>query len=162
VGFSRWRCGYQRQIFAADGSAGIANKRTRFGHTASSLVRLRQHNSRGSGTQLVSEPGPEGPSSRLRKGCGDCGTVRATVHPTESQVLPDALMVVRCPYCMSGMDFAQMTAHKDGRFVCRDCAHTVRPGVPHYRCTCRNCLRLLDLSRDDSFAKQADDFFWMN
>ena len=33
-----------------------------------------------------------------------------------------------------------MIAYKDGRFVCRDCAHTVRPGVPEYRCTCRSCL----------------------
>ena len=28
-----------------------------------------------------------------------------------------------------------MIAHKDGRFVCRDCAHTLRPGEPEYRCT---------------------------
>jgi Zn finger protein HypA/HybF involved in hydrogenase expression len=34
-----------------------------------------------------------------------------------------------------------MIAYKDGRFVCRDCAHTVRPGVPEYKCTCRPCLR---------------------
>jgi hypothetical protein len=33
-----------------------------------------------------------------------------------------------------------MIAYKDGRFVCRDCAHTVRPGVAEYRCTCRPCL----------------------
>jgi hypothetical protein len=35
-------------------------------------------------------------------------------------------------YCMAGLDFRPMIAHKDGRFVCRDCAHTVRPGVPDY------------------------------
>jgi len=33
-----------------------------------------------------------------------------------------------------------MIAYKDGRFVCRDCAHTARPGFLEYRCTCRNCL----------------------
>lgn len=43
---------------------------------------------------------------------------------------------------MAGIDFRPMIAHKDGRFVCRDCAHTVRPGVPDYRCTCRPCMRL--------------------
>jgi hypothetical protein len=36
-----------------------------------------------------------------------------------------------------------MIAHKDGRFVCRDCAHTLRPGEPEYRCTCRKCLRTI-------------------
>jgi hypothetical protein len=54
----------------------------------------------------------------------------------------DTILTIRCPYCMAGIDFRPMIAHKDGRFVCRDCAHTVRPGVPEYRCTCRTCLRL--------------------
>jgi hypothetical protein len=57
--------------------------------------------------------------------------------------LTDTILIVRCPYCMAGFDFRSMIAHKDGRFVCRDCAHTVRPGMPEYRCTCRLCLRLL-------------------
>jgi len=48
----------------------------------------------------------------------------------------------RGPYCMAGIDFRPMIAYKDGRFVCRDCAHTVRPGEPEYGCTCRPCLRL--------------------
>ena len=56
--------------------------------------------------------------------------------------LTDTILIVRCPYCMAGFDFRSMIAHKDGRFVCRDCAHTVRPGMPEYRCTCRPCLRL--------------------
>jgi hypothetical protein len=54
----------------------------------------------------------------------------------------DALMVVRCLYCLTGIEFIPMIAYKDGRFVCRNCAHTVRPGVPEYRCTCRAYLRL--------------------
>jgi hypothetical protein len=37
-------------------------------------------------------------------------------------------------------DFAAMIGYKDGRFVCRDCAHTACPGV-EYRCTCRGCLQ---------------------
>ena len=53
----------------------------------------------------------------------------------------DATLVIRCPYCLAGVEFRPMIAYKDGRFVCRDCAHTVRPGVPEYRCTCRPCLR---------------------
>jgi hypothetical protein len=39
----------------------------------------------------------------------------------------DTTLTIRCPYCMAGIDFRPMIAHKDGRFVCRDCAHTVRP-----------------------------------
>jgi len=41
---------------------------------------------------------------------------------------------------MAGIDFGPMIAYKDGRFVCRDCAHTIRPGVPECRCTCRRCV----------------------
>ncbi len=51
----------------------------------------------------------------------------------------DAILTIRCPHCIVGIDFRVMIAHKDGRFVCRDCAHTVRPGVPDCRCTCRPC-----------------------
>jgi hypothetical protein len=57
-------------------------------------------------------------------------------------VLTDTTLTIRCPYCIAGMDFTTMIAYKDGRFVCRDCAHTVRPGVPDYICSCRTCLRL--------------------
>jgi len=49
-------------------------------------------------------------------------------------------LVIRCPYCLVGIEFRPMIAYKDGRFVCRDCAHAVRPGVPEYRCACRPCL----------------------
>jgi hypothetical protein len=56
--------------------------------------------------------------------------------------LTDTTLTIRCPHCMVGIEFRPMIAHKDGRFVCRDCAHTVRPGVPEYRCSCRNCLSL--------------------
>ena len=62
--------------------------------------------------------------------------VRTVFPPT------DTTLVIRCPYCVVGIEFRPMIAYKDGRFVCRDCAHTVRPGVPEYRCTCRPCLRL--------------------
>jgi hypothetical protein len=57
--------------------------------------------------------------------------------------LNDAILIVRCPYCIAGFDFKSMIAHKDGRFVCRDCAHTVRPGVPEYKCTCRACVKMV-------------------
>ena len=58
-------------------------------------------------------------------------------------IATDTLMIVRCPYCKAGIDLRPMVAYVDRRFVCRDCAHTVRPGVPDYRCTCRRCLALL-------------------
>jgi hypothetical protein len=52
---------------------------------------------------------------------------------------------------MAGIDFRPMIAHKDGRLVCRDCAHTVRPGTTEYKCTCRRCLALSSaFSSDDS------------
>ena len=54
----------------------------------------------------------------------------------------DTLMVVHCPYCRAGIDFRLMIGYKNGRFVGRDCAHTVRPGEPEYRCTCRPGLRM--------------------
>jgi hypothetical protein len=54
----------------------------------------------------------------------------------------DTILAFRCPYCMAGIDFKPMIAYKDGRFVCRDCAHTVRPGIAVCKCTCRRCLRL--------------------
>lgn len=54
----------------------------------------------------------------------------------------DTILTIRCPHCMAGVEFRSMIAYKDGRFVCRDCAHTVCPGEPKYRCTCRPCLRL--------------------
>ena len=56
--------------------------------------------------------------------------------------LTDATLVIRCPYCMVGIESRPKIAYKDGRFVCRDCGHTVRPGVPEYGCTCRTCLRM--------------------
>jgi hypothetical protein len=59
-------------------------------------------------------------------------------------VLTDTTLTVRCPYCTAGIDFLPMVAYKDGRFVCRDCGHTVRPGVLEYRCFCRPCLGRLE------------------
>ena len=54
----------------------------------------------------------------------------------------DTTLVIRCPHCLLGTEFRPMIAYKDGRFVCRDCAHTVCPGVPEYRCICFPCLRI--------------------
>ena len=56
--------------------------------------------------------------------------------------LTDTILIIRCPHCMVGIELRAMIAYKDGRFVCRDCAHTVRPGVPEYKCTCRPCLKV--------------------
>ncbi len=55
----------------------------------------------------------------------------------------DTILIIRCPHCMVGTELRPMIAYKDGRFVCRDCAHTVRPGVLEHKCTCRKCLGLL-------------------
>jgi hypothetical protein len=64
------------------------------------------------------------------------------VYETTLPALTDTTLTIRCPHCLAGIEFRPMIAHKDGRFVCRDCAHTVLPGVPEYRCTCRPCLRI--------------------
>ena len=52
--------------------------------------------------------------------------------------LTDTTLVICCPYSL--VERRPMIAYKDGRFVCRDCAHTEQPGVAEYRCTCRMCL----------------------
>jgi hypothetical protein len=54
----------------------------------------------------------------------------------------DTTVIIRCPYCMAGIGFSPMIAYKDGRFVCRGCAHTVRLAITEYRCPCRMRLRL--------------------
>jgi hypothetical protein len=63
---------------------------------------------------------------------------RMQEHPLPTETA----LTIPCPHCMAGITCRPMIAHKDGRFVCRDCAHTVRLGVPEYRCTCRPCLTL--------------------
>src|ERR1017187_331831 len=66
----------------------------------------------------------------------------AHVEERPMPTLTDTTLTIRCPHCIVGIEFRPMIAYKDGRFVCRDCAHTVRPGVPEYRCPCRRCVRL--------------------
>ena len=58
----------------------------------------------------------------------------------------DAKLVIRCPDCTLGLDFRPMTAHKDGRFVCEQCGHSVRPEETVSLCSCYQCLRLNDAS----------------
>jgi hypothetical protein len=57
-------------------------------------------------------------------------------------MLTDTTLTIRCPYCTASIDYKAMIAYKDGRFVCRDRAHTVRPGMPEYRCMCHRCLKI--------------------
>ena len=57
---------------------------------------------------------------------------------------PDSQLIILCYWCSASADFLPMSAYIDGRFVCTACAHTVRPGVPQYRCKCRACLALSD------------------
>ena len=66
--------------------------------------------------------------------------------------LTDTALVIRCPYCLMGIGFRPMISYKDGRFVCRDRAHTVRPGVPEYRCSCRHCLRSRKATPDETWS----------
>lgn len=90
-------------------------------------------------------------SASLRKTClgfpASCIGWASGLHLLRKVRMPsgflptDTELVIRCPHCLLGVEFRPMIAYEDGRFVCRDCAHTVRPGVPEYRCTCRPCLR---------------------
>jgi ribosomal protein S27AE len=68
------------------------------------------------------------------------GILRAN-SPPAMQTPTDTTLTIYCPHCQVGIEFKPMTAHKDGRFVCGDCAHTERPGFLDYWCTCRPCLR---------------------
>ena len=56
----------------------------------------------------------------------------------------DTAMIVRCPYCLAGLDFRPMVAYDDGRFICHSCAHAVRPGVLDYKCGCNTCFRVME------------------
>lgn len=50
--------------------------------------------------------------------------------------------IVRCPYCIMGIEFRPMVAHVDGRYICGKCGHTVFPSKPEYKCQCFKCLTL--------------------
>jgi hypothetical protein len=79
-------------------------------------------------------------AKRLRH--SDCSLLRRE-EPTiqRNEAMTDMVLVFYCPYCSVGADFWEMTGYKDGRFVCRNCAHTLRPGNPTYLCTCPKCLK---------------------
>jgi hypothetical protein len=49
--------------------------------------------------------------------------------------------IVRCPYCVSELEFRPMIGHVDGRFICDKCGHTTRPGQVVYECHCQQCLQ---------------------
>jgi hypothetical protein len=58
-----------------------------------------------------------------------------------NETMNDTVLGFDCPYCSVGPDFVEMTGYRDGRFVCRNCAHTLRPGTSSYLCTCPECLK---------------------
>jgi hypothetical protein len=68
----------------------------------------------------------------------------------------DTTLTIRCPYCMAGIEFRPMIAYKDGRFVCRDCAHTMRPGVRR-----RRRRRLRPRRSSLRIPADADQHFWV-
>jgi DNA-directed RNA polymerase subunit RPC12/RpoP len=50
---------------------------------------------------------------------------------------------VRCPYCVSGLEFRPMVAHIDGRYICNKCGHTTHVNDGEYECRCPNCRKLV-------------------
>jgi hypothetical protein len=90
-------------------------------------------------------PGDPNSFSRINEVVVRKPTCKHSFAPWREHLVPtmtDTILTIRCPHCMAGIEFRILTAYKDGRFVCRDCAHTVRPGIPENKCTCRACLRL--------------------
>lgn len=49
---------------------------------------------------------------------------------------------VRCPFCVSGVEFRPMVAHLDGRHICSKCGHTTHLSDAAYNCHCPNCRKL--------------------
>ncbi len=50
---------------------------------------------------------------------------------------------VRCPYCVSGIEFHPMVPHLDGRHICNRCGHTAHLNDAEYECRCANCDKLV-------------------
>jgi DNA-directed RNA polymerase subunit RPC12/RpoP len=50
--------------------------------------------------------------------------------------------IVRCPYCILGLEFRPMVAHVDGRYICNKCGHTTHPRDAKYECHCTKCTNL--------------------
>lgn len=84
--------------------------------------------------------------ARLADGGSLLASVSGLRFPSPAMPAQDTKLVIRCPYCVLGFDFRPMPAHKDGRFVCEKCGHTVRPEETAYLCSCCRCLRLKDAS----------------
>lgn len=50
--------------------------------------------------------------------------------------------LIRCPYCVSGIEFRPMVGHAEGTFICNRCGHTTRPRDHNYQCGCFRCAEL--------------------
>jgi ribosomal protein S27AE len=50
--------------------------------------------------------------------------------------------VVRCPYCVLGVQFRPMAPHLDGRFVCEKCGHVALADGTSFACDCYRCIEL--------------------
>jgi DNA-directed RNA polymerase subunit RPC12/RpoP len=58
-------------------------------------------------------------------------------------------VVVRCPYCVAGLEFRPMAVRLDGKYVCSKCGHLVAIKGEDSDCSCPKCLdfRALDERR---------------
>jgi len=52
------------------------------------------------------------------------------------------LSVIRCPYCVLGVQFRPMVPYLDGRFLCEKCGHVALERDPNFRCSCQKCVQL--------------------
>ena len=56
-----------------------------------------------------------------------------------SGILNQALISIRCPYCVVEVEFRPMQVLDGGGFVCDRCGHSAKPEEPQFRCSCSHC-----------------------
>jgi ribosomal protein S27AE len=77
---------------------------------------------------------------RVKSGNSSAGAKRAINLRYSSPQRSEMRDTVRCPNCVSGLEFRPMVPHPDGRYICDKCGHTAHPGNTKYKCRCPKCL----------------------
>jgi len=55
---------------------------------------------------------------------------------------PMSLKVVRCPYCVLGVQFRPLVPRLDGTFICEKCGHVSLADGTSFKCSCYRCGEL--------------------
>lgn len=60
------------------------------------------------------------------------------------QTEPGRTKVTRCPYCVEGGEFKEMSANDGGDWlICAHCGHLAVVTDPGFECTCAKCVGLM-------------------